>query len=115
METIIEKTTDQIALEILKFRIKERVEKQKFYKDQRKAVHNKLPRTMDPQKAASEHSFYRHVLRLDYAAYGLLKGKTFSQIENKFPEENHPLNQWKREIEFTIDALRKAVDKNKTK
>lgn len=45
----------------------------------------------------------KHELRLLYAAYGLLRGKTFSQIENHYPEENHPLNRYKSEIMSIIE------------
>ena len=34
-----------------------------------------------------------------YAAYGLMRGKSFSQTENKYPEEEHPLNNYKRDID----------------
>jgi len=40
----------------------------------------------------------KHELRLLYAAYGLLRGKSFSQTESAYPEETHPLNRYKSEI-----------------
>lgn len=40
----------------------------------------------------------KHELRLLYAAYGLLRGKSFSQTENHYSEEDHPLNKYKDEI-----------------
>lgn len=45
-----------------------------------------------------------HELRLLYAAYGLLRGKSFSQTENHYPEENHPLNKYKSEIMSIVDT-----------
>ena len=45
----------------------------------------------------------KHELRLLYAAYGLLRGKSFSQTENHYPEENHPLNKYKKEIMSIVD------------
>ena len=53
---------------------------------------------MSHYKAAELHQENRYDLRLLYAAYGVLRGKTFSQIENNHPEENHPLNGYKNEI-----------------
>lgn len=40
----------------------------------------------------------KHELRLLYAAYGLLRGKSFSKTESAYPEETHPLNRYKSEI-----------------
>ena len=31
-----------------------------------------------------------------------MRGKKFSQIENHYPEENHPLNQFKNQIDKLI-------------
>lgn len=45
----------------------------------------------------------KHELRLLYAAYGLLRGKSFSQTESHYPEENHPLNKYKSEIMSIVD------------
>ena len=46
----------------------------------------------------------KHELRLLYAAYGLLRGKSFSQTENHYSEENHPLNKYKSEIMSIVET-----------
>ena len=77
--------------------IKEKSELQRFYKNQRKAVHIVGERKMPAWQATLKHLDNRLDLRAMHAVYGLSKGKTFSEIENKYPEENHPLKgiQWK--------------------
>lgn len=40
----------------------------------------------------------KHELRLLYAAYGLLRGKSFSKTESAYPEETHPLHEFEEEI-----------------
>ncbi|MFW6243215.1 MAG: hypothetical protein ACOC2W_03555 [bacterium] len=77
--------------------IKEKSELQKFYKNQRKSVHLLGERKLPFYKATLKHVYNRFELRAMYAVYGLSRGKTFSQIENTHPGENHPLNgiQWK--------------------
>lgn len=72
-------------------------------------------REMEPQTAAElvggtyKPGIYfgnpgtKHELRLLYAAYGLLRGKSFSQTENHYPEENHPLNRYKSEIMSIVE------------
>lgn len=82
----------------LKLRIKELSETQIELKNQRKTVRLIGTRTIEPWLAASEHSIIREELRLLFAAYGVLRGKTFNQIENCFPEEDHPLNEFKDAI-----------------
>lgn len=67
---------------------------QKSMKAQRKTVNLKVERTVDHDKAAEKVRNNRPKLRVMYAAYGLLRGKTFEQIENKYNRENdqiHPL------------------------
>ena len=81
--------------------IKEKSELQKFYKNQRKTVHFVGKREIPAYEANYKHMDNRFELRAMFAVYGLLKGKTFSQIENTHPEENHPLN----EIQWKIDKL----------
>lgn len=63
-------------------------------KAQRKTVNLKVERTVDPYTAADRVINNRCKLRVMYAAYGLMKGRRFEQIENHYDKENnqiHPL------------------------
>ena len=67
---------------------------QKEMKAQRKTVNIKVKRTVNPYDAAENVRNNREKLRIMYAAYGVLRGKTFEQIENSYDRENnqiHPL------------------------
>jgi hypothetical protein len=99
METI-EKVENRQKMDITKFKndIKELSEQQRNLKNQRKTVRFTGTRTMSPSEATWKHQMNREKLRLMFAAYGLMRGKSFSQIENKFPEEGHPLNDYKMKI-----------------
>ena len=99
METI-EKVENRQRMDITKFKndIKELSEQQRYFKNQRKTVNLQGTRTMSPSEATWKHQANREKLRLMFAAYGLMRGKSFSQIENKFPEEEHPLNEYKLRI-----------------
>jgi hypothetical protein len=117
METTIEKTAaTKVALKILKYELKELSEKQKYLKRMRKDATYSYDQSngriiwdpMPPSQAQSEVYWNGKRLRLMYAAYGLLRGKKFSQIENHYPEETHPLNSFKRDIDWKIDTLLKS-------
>lgn len=90
----------------LKSEIKSLVEKQKFYKNQRKTVKIVGEKLLSNSEATWRASGTSQKLRLMYAAYGLLRGKTFSQIENAYSEENHPLKQF----QVLIDKLVKEYE-----
>ena len=102
METTVEKA----MIIALKNDIKKAVEEQKYLKKVRKEAKltydqsNARPiwTPMHPSIAQSRVYWNARQLRIMYAAYGLMRGKSFSQIENHYPEENHPLNQFKNEI-----------------
>ena len=94
METIIK--TD---IAKMKADIKNLVEEQKFLKNQRKTVKLVGKRKMPTWEATYKHQTNREDLRIMYAAYGLARGKSFSQTENHYPEENHPLNNYQRGID----------------
>jgi prefoldin subunit 5 len=67
---------------------------QKNMKAQRKTVNLKVERTIDPFSASEAVKRNREQLRVMYAAYGVLRGKTFEQIENSYDRVNnqiHPL------------------------
>ena len=56
---------------------------QRKVKEQRKIVRFTGERTMSPVEAYYTAKDNKHTLRAMYAAYGLMRGKTFDQIENK--------------------------------
>ena len=62
---------------------------QRNVKEQRKTVRFTGERTMSPSDAYYEAKDNKDKLRAMYAAYGLMRGKTFEQIENK----SKPLNK----------------------
>jgi len=101
METIV-----KINVEKLKSDIKELAEKQKFYRNQRKTEKIIGERKLQPWEAACAHHENRNKLRIMYAAYGIIRGKNFSEIENHYPEENHPL----KEYQYQIDKLIKKYE-----
>lgn len=86
----------------LKNEIKKLSEDQLYLKDQRKSDKIVGERKLQPWEAAMQHTVNRHKLRIMFAAYGLMRGKSFSQTENFYPEENHPLNEFKSQIDNLI-------------
>ena len=92
-------TITKIDVRKMKEDIKAMVEEQRFYINQRKTVKLKGERKMKPSEAQWKHQANRQKLRLMYAAYGIARGKNFNQIENHYPEENHPLAQYQEEID----------------
>jgi hypothetical protein len=105
-------TIEKIDVRKMKADIKEKVEEQLFYKNQRKTVKLVGERKIHPNEAAWKHHANRHTLRIMYAAYGLARGKSFVKIE--------PDSKWeKKYLDSTYDEchpLRKyqeQIDKNK--
>lgn len=84
-------TIEKIDIAKMKEDIKAKVELQKFYKNQRKTEKLVGERKMSPSDATYKHHTNREDLRAMYAAYGQARGKSFSQIENHYPEDSHPL------------------------
>lgn len=86
----------------LKKKIAEAAEWQKICKEHRKTEHFHgerqtvvkwgRERVLSPDLASAMVQYQKEDLRIMYAAYGRLRGKKYSEIENSFPEENHPLN-----------------------
>lgn len=66
---------------------------QRNAKEQRKTVRFTGERTMSPDEAYYSVLNNKTELRHMYAAYGLLRGKKFSQIEKQTEEGLHPLKQ----------------------
>lgn len=83
----------------LKNDIKLMSNEQKLLRNQRKTEKLVGERIVPAGEAQIKHMLNREKLRIMYAAYGLMRGKSFSQMENKFPEENHPLNKFKKRID----------------
>jgi hypothetical protein len=63
-------------------RIAELEKKQKELKPQRKTVYGPKDATVSPYEAADAVKSNKHYLRMMYAAYGLMRGKGFSQTES---------------------------------
>jgi len=102
METIV-----KINIAAMKDGIKKAAEVQKFYRNQRKTVHFKGDRLMSANEATYEHQKNRHKLRIMYAAYGIARGKSFSQIEKRYDLHNeHPLMKY----QYDIDKLLKQYE-----
>jgi hypothetical protein len=97
-------TIEKIDIKKIKKDIKAKAELQKWYKNQRKTVHKNCerkpgdPEDIQPWVATMKHSQNREELRVLYALYGKLRGKPFSYVENKYPEEDHPLKQYQLAI-----------------
>lgn len=103
METIEKYTKEErIQFKAFKNYIKSIAAEQKFLKNQRKTEYLVGERKMSPSDAAYKHMTNREDLRVLYAAYGILKGKKYSEIENHYPDENHPLQQYERSIERVL-------------
>jgi hypothetical protein len=98
METII-----KINVLKIKEEIKTKVELQKFYRNQMKTVHIIGERKMEASQARYKHFTNREDLRILYAVYGIARGKKYSQIENHYPEENHPLNNYQKSIDRILE------------
>lgn len=84
-------TIEKIDIAKMKADIKAMVKKQKYYKNQRRTEKLVGEREMPDYEAAYEHQSNREDLRAMYAAYGQARGKSFSVVENHYPEDGHPL------------------------
>ena len=101
METII-----KFNISKMKADIKVKVEEQKFYKIQRKSDKTIFKERKITQKEAQcKHLVNREDLRVMYATYGIARGKSFSQTENHYPEENHPLQKYQKSINRILGIL----------
>jgi len=75
------------AILMLKKDIKEKVELQKYYKNQRKTVHKDCSRKfgdlpdISPSDAAWKHMCNREELRRMYLAYGILRNRDLDTID----------------------------------
>ena len=89
--------------------IKTKVEEQKFLKNQRKTVKIVGERVIPAKDATYKHQTNREDLRIMYAAYGIARGKKFSQIENHFPEVDHPLQKYQKTIDRLLEKYKMLV------
>ena len=114
METISENTIVKINTRPIKDFIKAEETKQKIYKDARKnatwsEVNGKIVwDPMYPSEAQSRAFFQGLELRIMYAAYALLRGKTLKDTEFNYDENdpNNFLNQRKAKIEKTLESFK---------
>jgi hypothetical protein len=106
----METTFNKPAIQSLKADIKQSAALQRGMKNQRKTVHLKGERIFEPWRASMNVFLDGMKLRILYAAYGLMRGKKFSQIENHYPEENHPLNKHINAINKCIEFHTKKVE-----
>ena len=74
------------AILMLKKDIKERVELQKFYKNQRKTVKLVGERKISASEATWKHMANREDLREMYLAYGILRDRELSDIDSNYME-----------------------------
>ena len=107
-------TIEKIDTKKLKENIKVASEYQRFLKNQRKTMYLKGKREISPDEAAWKHQANREKLRLMYAAYGLMRGKTFGEIElqryykvDTDNGERHPLKKFQDKIDKIIDEYSK--------
>ena len=104
METIV-----KFNISKMKEDIKTKAEEQKFLKNQRKTDKIVGERKMPAKDAQYKHMANREDLRVMYAAYGIARGKSFSQIENHFPEADHPLQKYQKSIDRILEKYKMIV------
>lgn len=87
-------------------------------KVQRKTVNLKVKRTVDPYSAAMNVLSNREKLRVMYAAYGLMRGKRFNQVENHWDNKNneiHPLYGLASQINKILNKYGYTMEYTKVK
>lgn len=94
------------AKQLLKDVIKSKVQEQKTLKPQRKTVHFTGIRTVEPWQATSLHQINRYDLRHLYIAYGIMRGRTNNQIENR---SYQPFNEAKVQQILDCYATKEVV------
>ena len=104
METKVEKYSKEEKINFILFKdyIKTMAEEQRFLKNQRKTEKLVGNRKMPAWEATYKHQSNREKLRVLYAAYGVLRGKSYSEIESHYDEENHPLKEYDKAIERVL-------------
>lgn len=99
METIV-----KFDYKKMKADIKAMAEEQLFLKNQKKTKKIIGERKIEASTAASRHQMNKANMRIMYAAYGIARGKSFSQIENHYLEDNHPLKNYQRSIDRILKS-----------
>jgi len=113
METIV---INKIAVLKLKDSIKKAVEKQKFYKNQRKTVKLVGKREISPDEATYKAHSNRGVLRIMYAAYAIMRRKELSKTDSlRF--EDHLLGEERGKAQFlmSVDRMVEMYEKEAEK
>ena len=105
METTIVEVK-RIDLSPLKNQIKELAVNQRSLKNQRKTVKFVGVRTMEPEHAAYKVFKNKEELRIMYAAYGILRGKDFSQIENGKTLDDVPIWRFKEKVNDLVNKYK---------
>ena len=112
MET---KEFNKKAIMMLKADIKEKVELQKYYKNQRKTVNKDCSKKfgdlpdISPSNAAWKHLCNREDLRKMYLAYGMFRGKDLEAIDRNY---NDVLHGAKKVVEgYEIKCLATETEK----
>lgn len=103
-------TIEKINITKMKSDIKVKVEEQKFLKNQRRTEKLVGERKISPSDATYKHQVNREDLRIMYAAYGQARGKSFNQIENHYPEDGHPLNDYQGTIDRILKGYTEKVE-----
>jgi len=109
-------TIEKINIKQIKTDIKAKVKEQKFYKNQRKTVHKDCsrkegnPADISPSDATMKHQENREYLRILYAVYGVARGKSYSYVENHYPEDEHPLHQYQWKIDKILEKYTIEVE-----
>jgi len=107
METI-EKIYD---LKKLKEEIKVAAAYQRFLKDQRKSVHNKLPREIGHREASLKHARNRAKLSAMYVAYGVMRGKDLrEQLNAHISKKNDWMCNQEDEFSYNERKAKNTVD-----
>lgn len=107
METL---TINKIAINTLKTDIKNLSKEQRILKNQRKTVNIKGERTMVPWQAIQRHGINRGRLRIMFAAYGLMRGKSLEEIETNHLSEENSIKNFLPDISKIIENYNKIQD-----
>lgn len=103
-------TIERINVAKMKSDIKVMIEEQRFLKNQRRTEKLVGERKISPSDATYKHQVNREDLRVMYAAYGVARGKSFNYIENHYPEEEHPLNNYQGSIDRILKRYTENVE-----
>jgi len=98
MDTII-----KFDIAKMKADIKAKAVEQIILKNQRKTIHIVGDRIMTASQAWYNHYTNREDLRILYAAYGQARGKKFSEIENHYSEQEHPLKMYQKQVDRALE------------